>query len=452
MPRSKQFSCRRQAKALLRSAKAEFQRQGHGAAPGLARVGCAQPGRHQHPAIHVGPGLRGVGQRAQIGHAPPGVAGKPVSVEVPHEVVSVGADEHPAVHTAFIFQLEQVRALPGLFQFKGLRLLPCFEVMRTEDAKGVALQKQHHDVSVCLRMVKHLGVPCFRVDEGYTDHVGFFKQAPSRPRKGQPLCGLRFFRLSLLAAHRGIEKQLCPCTAARGVFSIHKAATREYHPVYIGVHGFVQLLPAQQVPAHGVAPVHVAPLCTKGVVLEIQVVPLAVKKKAVGVVHPPSVRGEVNGRVVFLFFGNSFMLLKPRQPPCGHATVKCQCLSSIGPHVPPRVKIRWPIGRFNIQFIYGLTRQHHGKPAHFVARAHGQPQVIVFDFDLRHWSHTYLMGGLFLCRPPPCTNSRSPCIRTRRGYRPMCLLCIFRYKLQARFGRGCCPRCGSGQPRSSRFR
>lgn len=67
LPRSKQFSCRRQAKALLRSAKAEFQRQGHGAAPGLARVGCAQPGRHQHPAIHVGPGLRGVGQRAQIG-------------------------------------------------------------------------------------------------------------------------------------------------------------------------------------------------------------------------------------------------------------------------------------------------------------------------------------------------------------------------------------------------
>ena len=63
--------------------------------------------------------------------------------------------------------------------------------------------------------------------------------------------------------------------------------------------GWVEMLPVYQVFAHGVSPVHIAPLTAIGIVLEVEVVLAVLIDHAVGVVHPAVEGSEVvRGTVV----------------------------------------------------------------------------------------------------------------------------------------------------------
>ena len=100
--------------------------------------------------------------------------------------------------------------------------------------------------------------------------------------------GVQILRL----AHAGVQQQL-PAVGQLGCRAGEASVLVVGH---IRGHGCRQVLPAQQVTADGVAPVHGAPHRLVGIVLVEQVVLTLIEGKAIGVVHPADPGGQmVNG-------------------------------------------------------------------------------------------------------------------------------------------------------------
>ena len=105
--------------------------------------------------------------------------------------------------------------------------------------------------------------------------------------------------LSVLVAGRGVEGNQSVLAVAGAVVVVDYRAAREDVPQGVAGDGRCEVFPVDEVFAHRVAPVHVAPLGTVGVVLEIEVILAVFVDQTVGIVHPAVERGVVvDGAVV----------------------------------------------------------------------------------------------------------------------------------------------------------
>ncbi|CDB10232.1 unknown [Bacteroides sp. CAG:633] len=105
--------------------------------------------------------------------------------------------------------------------------------------------------------------------------------------------------LSVLVAGRGVESNHGVLAVAGAVVLVDNGATREDVSQRVACDGRVEVFPMNEVAADGVSPVHVAPLRSVGVVLEVQVIFAVFVDQTVGVVHPAIERRVViNGTVI----------------------------------------------------------------------------------------------------------------------------------------------------------
>ena len=105
-----------------------------------------------------------------------------------------------------------------------------------------------------------------------------------------------------LMRRRGIveeERGIGAVSDTQMIRGIREAAAGEHGAVFIGVQHVAALAPVDEVAGDGMAPVHVAPGETGGVVLIIEVVDAVRIDEAVGVVCPAVASGEVRHRAVF---------------------------------------------------------------------------------------------------------------------------------------------------------
>ena len=92
--------------------------------------------------------------------------------------------------------------------------------------------------------------------------------------------------LSVLVAGRGVESNHGVLAVAGAVVLVDNGATRENVSQCVAGDSRIKVFPVDEVAADGVSPVHVAPLRSVGVVLEIQVIFAVFIDQTVGVVHP----------------------------------------------------------------------------------------------------------------------------------------------------------------------
>ena len=89
------------------------------------------------------------------------------------------------------------------------------------------------------------------------------------------------------------ERRLPLLAEAARVLPIDDGAAAEHRPRCVGREGVAELFPVDEIPAHRMPPVHVAPAPAVGIVLEEEVVFPCKEDEAVGVVVPAAARGEV---------------------------------------------------------------------------------------------------------------------------------------------------------------
>ena len=77
------------------------------------------------------------------------------------------------------------------------------------------------------------------------------------------------------------------------ILLIHNRTTREDMTYRVAGDGWVEMLPMNQVLAYGMAPVHVAPLASVWVILEVEMILTILIYHTVRVVHPTVERSEV---------------------------------------------------------------------------------------------------------------------------------------------------------------
>src|SRR5215471_12336726 len=82
-------------------------------------------------------------------------------------------------------------------------------------------------------------------------------------------------------------------TESAGVVGVDDDAAGEDHGAIFFGNGYGQLMPVEEVGADGMAPAHVAPLVSEGVVLEEEMVFAVIEDEAVGIVGPVARGGEV---------------------------------------------------------------------------------------------------------------------------------------------------------------
>ena len=110
--------------------------------------------------------------------------------------------------------------------------------------------------------------------------------------------------LSVLVAGRGVEGHDGVLAVAGGVVAVDDRRTGEDVAHGVAGDGGIELLPVEEVLADGVAPMHVAPLGTVGIVLEVEVILTVLVDHAVGVVHPTVGGREVIGGTVEVGVGD----------------------------------------------------------------------------------------------------------------------------------------------------
>ena len=105
--------------------------------------------------------------------------------------------------------------------------------------------------------------------------------------------------LAIPHAVGGVEGDDGILTKSRRVARIDDGASREDVSHRVAGNGGVEMIPVYEVAADGVAPVHVAPLRSVGVVLEVEMILPILVGESVGVVHPSVERRVViDGAVV----------------------------------------------------------------------------------------------------------------------------------------------------------
>ena len=89
------------------------------------------------------------------------------------------------------------------------------------------------------------------------------------------------------------EWRLALRAEAARILPIDDGAAAEHRPHRVGREGLAELFPADEIPAHRMPPVHVAPAPAVGIVLKEEVVLPFKEHEAIGIVVPAAARGEV---------------------------------------------------------------------------------------------------------------------------------------------------------------
>jgi hypothetical protein len=226
------------------------------------------------------------------------VAGEPCPVEVPEEVLRAGATGGPAPehghhqHPAGLLRavdpdLEQVGRLPGaavraVAAAERAGRLPGEQVGGPEQRHLVTGGDHHHPVVV--PEAEHLGVP--EVDQPLRrneDRVAVVRT----PRRTAVDAERDPLRLGDLLEEVGVERHERARPEPRDAVPVDHGASGERGAEVVGDQGDRLVLPADQVAAGGMAPVHRSPEQVGGVVLVEEVEDAVDVDEPVGVVHPP---------------------------------------------------------------------------------------------------------------------------------------------------------------------
>ena len=292
-----------EAQALRRPPQGQLLRQTEG-----VREVHAGPLRQMVPRHPDGASVRRVRERLRriVGHAPfPGgndarkarrLGAEHRPVERPDGVGVVRAPEDPGRPVlALDLQLLQTRALvepPVLLRRlaprHGRALRPCLQVGRGEDPDDVPpvlLPVERHHPRARRRMPKHLrvAIPGRQLRDDGVARVLLVPPPVARKREA-----LRE-RLPLLPGG-GVEEDVRVLPEARRVLPVHHARAAEHHPHRVRREDGLPLLPVDEVRRDSVAPVHVPPLRSRGVVL-VEEAPFAVlPRQTVRIVDPSETR------------------------------------------------------------------------------------------------------------------------------------------------------------------
>ena len=199
---------------------------------------------------------------------------------------------------------EEIGTLPhaavrGDVAAKFTDLCPHLEVRRREEPHPIT-GGQHHDpllrsfVPDDLRVAK---VAQPRIgDHGIADELG--PRATPIVAPGETLCLEQVGLPCLLHGHVVVrehrdEGRLAADTEAAGVFPVHHCAAAEDQTMRVGIERDGQVLPAHEIRADGVAPVHGTPGGAFRIMLIEQMIFAVVEHHAVGIIHPLGRRREV---------------------------------------------------------------------------------------------------------------------------------------------------------------
>ena len=237
-----------------------------------------------------------------------GVALELLAIEVADEVFRCTAAEQTAgvdvdEHDILLFAVEGEREEVGALKLIGLRavaaaegadIFPLFEIGRAIEAHFFVGRYDHVPrPGGCVP--KDFGIAeILQAVEGEEDGIAgiFGERAPVVCAVGQAL------QLPVLVARRGVERNQRIFAKTGAVVEVdHRTAGINMAEGVAG-DGRFELVPVQEIGAHGVPPVHVAPFRTVGVVLIVKMVFTVFVDEAVRVVHPAVSRRVVIERTI----------------------------------------------------------------------------------------------------------------------------------------------------------
>ena len=244
----------------------------------------------------------------ELGHIGCIIASKRLAVEVTDEILGSRTAEHAAgidvdYHHPLLLAVDRHREEVGALKLVGLGAValtegadvgPVLQIVRLIEPH-LLVGRDNHKPALLGGIPEHLrvaevGESVKRREDGVVLILG----------EGQSVVGGigHALYLSVLLAGRGIEGNDGAGTVASGVVDIDDRRTREDMPHGVAGQCCGLFGPVEEVAAHGVTPMHVAPLRAIGIVLIIEVPDAILIEHAVGVVHPTVGRRMVIHRAI----------------------------------------------------------------------------------------------------------------------------------------------------------
>ena len=300
-PQSLHFlrGCEREPRAGGGRFQPQFERQRHALVERHPlRLGLP-PADHDPPPVgHVVERLRRIKPPAAVAREPRCLGRERTAVERAHGVFGARAEQNPLLPCGIAIhgQFEEVGALVeivgSLDALGGARRRPVAEVRRREKLHRSLLLRplhvEHHHPALRGLVPQHLRIAVARRDLADGGVGGVFRERAAVGAVGDALHG-RVAR-GCVEEH---ERRVVGGAEAARVGMVHHRAAAEHRPEVVGEEHVAEFLPVDEIAAHGMAPVHVAPGPAVGIVLEEEVPFALVEHAAVGVVVPAAAGREV---------------------------------------------------------------------------------------------------------------------------------------------------------------
>ena len=200
--------------------------------------------------------------------------------------------------------------------------------------------------------------------------------------------------LRLRLSGRGVVSQDSAGAEARRVVLIDHSAAAEDGAEGVGLNGLTLKRPVHQVGAGGVAPRHVLPRRSEGVVLVIEIPHAVLVEQSVGIVHPAISRRVVIDGAETLAVGHIERIGCPHELPAGHVArghltgrragptavdidiEKHRCLLSILERQ-RNIIFNFVGGQTDIEFLDHLVIAYHTDMRYILAFLNGQKQELL---------------------------------------------------------------------------
>ena len=119
----------------------------------------------------------------------------------------------------------------------------------------------------------------------------------------QTVCNALLLQMGrcIMAGINGYHRRIFKASEAGQIFFVQYAGARKDTPQFIGIQSGGKMLPVEQIPGNGVAPMHRPPVGGRRIILVKQMVSAVCIYHAVRIIHPVCRRGKMNDRSVVVF-------------------------------------------------------------------------------------------------------------------------------------------------------
>ena len=300
--------------------------------------------------------------------------------ELPDKIMVGSPHEDPLFPPLPVPDGEQVRALGLVWDVQLLKHPPLLQILRGQQRISVVDKEQRHDIAPKLLTEHHLGVPVGPLQVG---HHRISRILPDGP---EPIGGISQPLGKGPPGGRVIEqhRRIFSLGQPQPVLPVHNGAAGEDVTLFPHEHGHVPLLPADEIAADRVSPVHVVPVVPRRIVLVKQMVHPVQINQPVGVVDPPVLGGKMSlgpqrlpidpGKLhpVRLLQGNLHL----------RRDDQLQRLPQVPGHVDVGPEIRREPVQLQIQLVHRPAAQEKLQVLVLPVGVDGKDQVLLADGDL----------------------------------------------------------------------